>query len=146
MILKIDQDRYINTDHILCVFPADDKKPDTFTLLLSNAARLIISGEILDYIMDCVEANVGFTDNATQIPIRPLTSRVASLLQNQTNGLTFTELMTLLGSDPMTDEEALTDTLEALVKENLITIKRDGAPGFEWHWYHNANSGRKTKW
>ena len=147
MILKIDQERHINTDHIICIFPAGENKPDTFTLLLSDSARMEISGAVLDYIMDSVEANVTYTElTAEQVPKRSLNSRVATLLQNHANGLTYPEIMTLLGKDMTIDEEELDTTLDALVKENVISAKRDGAPGFAWHWYHNANSTRKVEW
>ena len=152
MIIKIDGERYINTEQITVIEPGFDPSdgvspaPGMFCIHFTGFnQQLIVPSTTVNYILEAIDANTSYTDalTETEIPSRPLTSRIASLLRNHLNGLTFSELMTLLGLDKDTDEDALGLALEALVKDN--TIRGQGINN-SWRWFHNSTPGALNQW
>lgn len=135
-LIKIDNDRYINPDHIIVLMPtpaAASVAADTWILVLAGIQPLTIPSAVAEYLLTAIDVNDTFMDlteeNSTP-PERPLISRIASYLQEHAEGSQILELESVFVNDANSDIKAAVNQL------TLNGEARFGPTGMLFHASH----------
>lgn len=156
--VRIDDDQYINTDHIAAIVPVTgmptaavrplDAINSDYVISLSNGFFLTVSSAIAAHVAALMDVDDSFVDTETTDapPVMSLGGQIANFIRNHPNGLTENQIMgqtEFLAWDPATIRAAL----DALVTENVLTM--DIAPlehpaSGQYIWRHNTTPGATT--
>jgi hypothetical protein len=116
-LIKIDKDRYVNSDNITSIVPRANESGVSRIYFTSNA-YLDTTPQVVDFLAQMLDANDTFTDAQPTPETMTLQSRVAVYLRNQTDGVTFTEL-----SSAFSDEiDTLQPALDMLAANNTVKV------------------------
>lgn len=139
MLIKVNGDRYLNSDHIIMIAP-DPNTPGDYIVLTSdvNADPVQISGDAAHYIF----ALEGLTDNGfSDAPpvVLPLTDRLAIFLRDSNQVYSLSDLQTFFPNDVRGD---LILALSHLIASNTVLSDRQQNELVYFHTSHNI----KTEW
>jgi len=132
MLIKIDNGRYINTDHICYIVPTVIIKNNTaqhtaqleqgYAISFSSRERMVVSDYIAGYIITLMQPEAGFiepTEHGTQPPQLSLRSRIALYLKEHPSGCHLSELVEQFG-ETNEEQEQIAIALSELLRERVI--------------------------
>lgn len=136
MLIKIDNERYINSDHIRTI-TLDPTEPDTFCICFGPSLVITTTQVVIDYIVEVLDANTSivFEQPAEQ----SLESRLAAHLRNQTTGQLFEELEI---SFPAAHSNEIVIALHTLLHNHVIVtagMTLGINPEEKTRYYHASN-------
>lgn len=129
MLVKIDKDRIINTDHIVAIIPVAllsealqqfyqsqtnrvlDSKNYLITLVRDN---LEVTPGVVGYLEQILDIDTNYTDERVELSLK---SRIAIFLRNSALPMTQAEVCAFFPLDPV---EAVLAKLGELVDENVL--------------------------
>lgn len=133
MLIKIDNDRYINSDHIIYMSPAYAEH-DRPHILLTGGCLHYTDWSIIEYIAKVLDTNDALT--ITEQPQQlSLPSRLAHFLRNQSAGIMFQDIQTAFPQEPIMAIQAALNELDA-----SNTIRALGTDESSLLYYHASNA------
>ena len=128
MLIKIDGERFINSDHIVIIDPCKDA--DMSYVYFTNNPRIEVPNTIVVYIAETLDAAVAFTEE-TPADLS-LDSQIALYLRNSSEGMSYADL----ANEFLQHASEFPLALNRLVGSNTIRIF-DSDNG--WLYYHASN-------
>lgn len=140
MLIKIDKDRYINSDHIIAMTPITATTPGVLEaiptgnvrLIMTDSTRLEIPSTIADYIAQTLDAHDAFTTEQPQE--MSLQSRLAIHLRNQSAGQSLNMLASVFTDTDKYSIEAALNELDANNVVHALGVDEDRL------FYHASNA------
>ncbi len=127
MLIKIDNERYINSDHLIGI----DFDHDRYILHLTGGNDIPTTSDVVTYIVEVLDANTGFTQEAVA-PLS-LASRIAIWLKNR-DGLCFAYIVEAFAPETPAD---INLALAELIQQNVVAVIDDT-------YYHASNPMLQT--
>ena len=139
MLVKIDKERIINTDHIAIIAP-DDNDPNVWLIAfaglpLDSGNRLSSTIETTPAVVDYLSLILDISDLFTEEQVSmSLSSRIAILLSNSANRLTIMQIANAFPNTPIYELEV---SVNQLLAKNIIHSELHNGTA----WYsHAANA------
>lgn len=126
MLIKIDKDRYINSDHIVLIEP--HLASNAALVLLTTGHQIAVPLTIVAYITQVLDANDAYTEE--QLAELSLESRLAQFLRNQSAGQSTERLCTQFKDDK---PEQICIALENLLASNTVRALGDNINSLYYH-------------
>lgn len=129
MLIKIAEDTFINSDHIVSIIPALLTNPPAIKML--NGEVYLTTSEVVTYITETLDASTAFTEEK---PAElSLASRIALYLRDFSVGLTFEQI---IANYPDCKSTQLATELSNLIRSNTIRALHSDV---ETLYYHASN-------
>lgn len=131
MLIKIAEDTFINSDHIVSIIPALLTNPPAIKML--NGEVYLTTPEVVTYITETLDASTAFTEEK---PAElSLASRIALYLRDFSVGLTRDQVYDAFREPP----ELILSALGELIKTNTIRELQPDKDGDPYLYYHASN-------
>lgn len=130
MLIKIDNERFINSDHIVMIVPCMPEETANIYLLEGHCLEVPLS--IASYITGTLETNDTYTEEKP--PELSLESQIAQFLRNQAAGQAFEHICR---NFPDRQTISITAALKQLLTSNVIRNLGDTDSPL---YYHASNS------
>lgn len=138
MLVRINNNHYINTEHISHIKPQKPQSsPNYYWIIFSNGQSVVVDTDTAYYVATMMQPDEGLyaasepeaQSTTKQEPQRSLSSRIATFIKDRPNGVQLYDLQVRFDDGSHFAQDDLSIAINALLRENVIAT--DGI--IYWH-------------